>query len=362
VTAGWNAGPFMVVHRDHGWSEGWGTPGFGTADVEALTNGANLPVVLSINCSSAAYDYDETSFVGESLVNPNGGAVGAFGDTRDSPTWHNSQIALGFADALLPSILPAEGPATAQRTGQALINGKLRLAGLSPPSGPGITGGDGNTRNELYLWHYFGDPSMQMWGGTAPRAFALSEFTAKYVQGAKGDPAPYHVDVTLPKELAGQPVSLVQNGQVIGRAIAGDGTATVPADFDDDNVNVGTLRIAIDADRAKPISVPVQGTTSLTQTCPAESVDVFSNMVITGNLVGAPAGSDVVVTYDPPNDPPFTRTVQTDANGNWSSTVIPNNESNDATGTWTVQSSYAGDASHAGAASSACSVQVIDLG
>ena len=49
----WNEGRFMVVHRDHGWSDGWGTPGYGTADVQALTNGTMLPVVMSINCSSA---------------------------------------------------------------------------------------------------------------------------------------------------------------------------------------------------------------------------------------------------------------------------------------------------------------------
>ena len=53
VSAAWNEGRFMVVHRDHGWSDGWGTPGFTTADVDLLTNGANLPVVLSINCAAA---------------------------------------------------------------------------------------------------------------------------------------------------------------------------------------------------------------------------------------------------------------------------------------------------------------------
>ena len=67
-------------------------------------------MVLSINCSSGAYDYDETSFARQALVNADGGAVGVFGDTRDSPSWHNSQIALGFVDALLPSVLPGRGP------------------------------------------------------------------------------------------------------------------------------------------------------------------------------------------------------------------------------------------------------------
>ena len=65
---------------------------------------------MSINCSSAAYDYDETSFVGEALVKPDGGAVGAFGDTRDSPTWHNTQIALGLRRRAAAERAPARGP------------------------------------------------------------------------------------------------------------------------------------------------------------------------------------------------------------------------------------------------------------
>ena len=173
VSAAWNQGRFMVVHRDHGWSDGWGTPGYGTADVQALTNGAMLPVVMSINCSSAAFDYDETSFVSESLVNPNGGAVGAFGDTRDSPSTANTQISLGFADALLPFILPSEGPATRQRVGDALIHGKMRLNGIAPLP-------NGTTRSEFYLWHYFGDPTMQMWGATVPLVLDPGIFSAVF--------------------------------------------------------------------------------------------------------------------------------------------------------------------------------------
>jgi len=255
VSAAWNDGRFMVIHRDHGWSDGWGTPGYGTADVQALRNGALLPVVLSVNCSSAAYDYDETSFAGESLVKADGGSVGVFGDTRDSPSWHNSQIALGFVDALLPSVLPSEGPATRQRTGDALINGKLRLAGLAPPSR------DGDSRNELYLWHYFGDPSMQMWGGgTPPIVFDPSRFTAIYRAKpvGPGDPPPFEVFATLPKELAGQPVSLLKAGQVIGKAfVNGDGTATIPAAFGDGSVKPGELEIAIEGDGAQPVKAPV---------------------------------------------------------------------------------------------------------
>jgi len=254
VSAGWNEGRFMVVHRDHGWSDGWGTPGYGTADVQALRNGSLLPVVLSINCSSGAYDYDETSFAGEALVKADGGAVGVFGDTRDSPSTANTQMSLGFVDALLPSVLPGEGPATKQRTGDALINGKLRLNGISPL--PNAT-----TRQEFYLWHYYGDPSMQMWGGgNPPIVFNPALITAIYraKPPAPGDPPPFEVFANLPKELAGQPVSLLKAGQVIGKAFVGaDGTATIPAAFGDGSVKPGELEVAIEGDGAQPVKVTV---------------------------------------------------------------------------------------------------------
>jgi len=252
VSTAWNEGRFMVVHRDHGWSDGWGDPFFTTTEVEALTNNNdNLPVVLSINCASARYDDDETSFTQNALVEPTGGAVAVFGDTRNSPSWHNSQLALGFIDALLPSVLAGEGPATKQRTGEALTPGKLRLAGLAPPSGPGIAGGDGNTRNELYLWHYFGDPTMRLWGGgTRPIVFNPAQFVVVYRElpiPKPGDPPPFFVEITIPRGLAGQPISLLRNGQVIGKALAGDGSATVPATF-----NGGAPKRASSRSRSRP--------------------------------------------------------------------------------------------------------------
>ena len=252
----------MVVHRDHGWSDGWGDPFFTTTEVDALTNtNDNLPVVLSINCASARYDDDETSFVQNALVKPTGGAVGAFGDTRNSPSWHNSQIALGFIDALLPSVLAGEGPATKQRVGDALTHGKLRLAGLAPPSGPGIAGGDGNTRNELYLWHYFGDPTMQMFGGGSPPiVFNPDIFKAIYKElpiPKPGDPPPFLVELTLPGNpaLTGQPISLLRNGQVIGKALAGDGSVAIAAEFNDGKPLPGELAVAFEADNAAPVQV-----------------------------------------------------------------------------------------------------------
>jgi hypothetical protein len=361
ITAGWNAGPFMVVHRDHGYSDGWSTPAFGTANAQALTNGANLPVVLSINCSSGAYDYDETSFSGEALVSPNGGAVGVFGDTRDSPTNHNSIMALGFVDGMLPSVLEGEGPATAQRTGDALITGKLRLVGISPPSG------DGNTRNELYLWHYYGDPSMQMWGGGHPPfKFDIAAIKAVYKHVPKPTPdPPYEVNVTLPKELIGQPISLLRKGEVVGKAIIGDGVATIPASFGDGSVVPGDLQVALEPDGGPAVQAPVSdvpnGTSTLAQVCPAGG-KVGVPLTISGTLTGAPAGAMVAVTVAAPPPlgleaaAPLTVSVPVDAQGNWSWTMTP------ADGGSTVFSSaYAGDSTHNGSKAGPCAVAVTPL-
>ena len=231
VSAAWNQGRFMVIHRDHGWSDGWGDPFFTTTEVDALTNdNDNLPVVLSINCASARYDDDETSFAQNALVKPTGGAVGVFGDTRNSPSWHNSQIALGFIDALLPSVLRGEGPATKQRVGDALIHGKLRLVGLAPPSGPGHRRRRRRHAQRAVPVALLRRPD----DADVRRRHAADRLQPGHLQGdLQGAPDPEAGrPAAVPRRgrrsrrpaLAGQPVSLLRNGEVIGKALAGDGS------------------------------------------------------------------------------------------------------------------------------------------
>jgi len=362
VTAAWNEGRFLMVHRDHGFSDGWGTPGYGTGDVQGLTNGNLLPVLMSINCSSAAYDYDETSFVGEALVKSNGGAVGAFGDTRDSPTWHNTQIGLGFADALLPAVLPAEGPSSRQRMGDALIHGKMRLAGMAPPAT------DGSTRNELYLWHYFGDPTMQMWGGRREFLLDPSQFTAVFQKEVQdpppGDTVPYWVIVNVPPGLNGETLALLRRGEVVGKAVVTGDTVRIPATVGDGAVNPGELQVAVDGQGAPPILIPVREIqTTLTQNCPADNqFNSNQDVTVTGKLAGAPAGSTVDVTWQMPiRNEPGGRTVvthpTTDGQGNWSTTVASDSFEY---GTWTVSSKYAGGGGYAPSQAGPCTFQVQD--
>jgi hypothetical protein len=368
ITAAWNEGRYLIVHRDHGTPTEWWSPHFNSTDVDALTNGNLLPVVVSINCQSGAFQDDDASFATQALVNPNGGAVGVFGDTEISPTGHNTQIGWGFLDAMLPRVLPDEGPATKQRMGDALISGKNRLAGQSPPTT------DGNTRNELYLWHYFGDPSMQMFGGDPIVFPTIQDFRAVFDKNAIGppqpDPPPYGVRVTLPTDYNGQAFSLLRNGQVVGKGVAADGQAVVPAQFDTTQPKRGELLVAFEGDGAVPIQIPVDGVpeeqqqpppdpgpktdTSVTVSCP---LFVTNNATahITGKLSPAFAGTGVQLTYQPRTDanppgPPVNRvSALTDAQGNWHddfSTLSNDPGSKGDGGYWTVTARYAGDSTH----------------
>jgi Peptidase family C25/Propeptide_C25 len=350
----WLAGRFLIVHRDHGAPAGWGTPSFTYSDISGLDNGTLLPVVLSIDCSAGGYDAFRASFATRVLIKPGGGGAGIFAATRESPSFPNSELALGFADALVPTVLPHEGPTVRERVGDALVDGKLRLAAQAPPSS------NSSTVDEMYLFHYFGDPSMQMWG--AGNAAVLSDpgsIFARFLQSVV-DNVPYEVNVHLPPGLTGQTISLLRNGEVIGKAIVDGDSVDIPADFGDSSPKPGELQVALDADGSAPVDVPVSDVpktaTTLTQICPASPVhnSNVSAMTTTGTLSPALAGQTISVTYTRPNGTTFTDNVTTDPNGTWSDTV--GNPS--PTGNWTIQSSYAGDATYAASSSSACTVSV----
>ena len=114
----YNEGRFVVLHRDHGWPDGWAEPTLHSGHVPLFTNGTQQPVVFGINCSSAAFDTPaHPSFVELQVLRPDGGAIAGFGDTRVSPSFPNNHMALGFFDALFPSAVADYGGPETRRLG-----------------------------------------------------------------------------------------------------------------------------------------------------------------------------------------------------------------------------------------------------
>jgi hypothetical protein len=179
VINAFNAGRFLMLHRDHGGPNGWGDPSFGTGSLASLSNGNRTPVVYSINCASGLFDNEtlnpaaqgwnyNTSVAGsywaERLLRMEGGAVGIIGDTRNSPTWANSALARGLFDATWPTVLPTYGGNVSyRRLGDILNYGKAYMVSqVGVAQTAGSISNDAATTNVI-LYHVFGDPSMKMW-------------------------------------------------------------------------------------------------------------------------------------------------------------------------------------------------------
>jgi len=173
ITNAINDGRFIVIHRDHGGPGSWETPSFTSSDVSALTNGALLPVVFSINCASGFFDNETADYaMGTTpsgtylcewfLHNNLGGAVGVFCDSRNSPSWANSALLRGFFDAIWPTAIPSFGGGSShRRLGDILNHGKAYLATQSGAFE--ITAG--KVTDEIMMWHVLGDPTLELYTG-----------------------------------------------------------------------------------------------------------------------------------------------------------------------------------------------------
>jgi hypothetical protein len=316
--------------------------------------------VFGVNCASAAFDTPgHPSFVELQVEKPDGGAVAGFGDTRNSPSFPNNHMALGFFDALFPDLEPTFGsPVRTRRLGDVLLSGKAFMA-----SQEGIDWqGAGDTYYEHLLYGLLGDPSLQMWADP-PRVFdpgkilsGLRVTTDGFVvdirfPGGPGDPPPFGTIVTL-----------FHDGDAIGRGVVGaGGTLTIRPDIATSSRNLtvsfqqdGTLPAQDTVDNQSP-----KEQTSLTLNTP-DTVSASRNNTFSGQLSPAFAGAHVRVVYTPGTGNPqsaFTHTASTNGSGAYSDVAtfgFNGNQSN----AWQAQAFFDGDGDHASSSSSAQSFTV----
>ena len=373
----YNEGRFVMLHRDHGWPDGWAEPTLHSGHVPFFTNGTQQPVVFGINCSSAAFDDpSHPSFVELQVLRPDGGAIAGFGDTRVSPSFPNNHMALGFFDAMFPLTVADYGndPGT-RRLGDILVQGKAYMAtqeGFEWHSA-------GDTYVEHYLYHLLGDPTMQMWAAP-PVRFDPDRFRA-FVREYReikipdpGDP-PFFVQFELNHELAlGTVVTLFRNGnEAIGRGIVGaNGIANIIPDvpFDDqDNLSVsvqqdGALPAQEAIDRPPQQPPPPQPVdTKLSHACP-QGGPYTDRMTTTGRLEPGFEGAEIKLTYTRSDGTTFDRTATTDANGNWSDTITPIQHDGPNQffefGTWKVRARFDGTPAYNPSSSPDCEFEVND--
>ena len=142
-----NVGYGLAEHVGHGYRNTLSVADatLVNADIDALTNGSRVGVIIAENCTSAAFDFN---CIGESFIlNANGGAVCYIGSTRfDYPT-----TAWVFQDEFF-RVMFQEG---VTNVGEALALSKIPYISLSQ-------------FDDSYRWTQFvlillGDPQLPMW-------------------------------------------------------------------------------------------------------------------------------------------------------------------------------------------------------
>jgi hypothetical protein len=230
VVNAFNQGRFLIIHRDHGWSGGWGHPTFNWNQVPSqLTNGSLQPVVYSINCTSGYFDnetdggsFNTVYFTERLLRQADGGAVGVIGDTRVSPSWPNTALLRGLVDATWPNTVPSFGNnAKKRRLGDIMNHAKLYILTQIGVAGQGTS--YANAYNELILYHVFGDPTMEMWTSD-PKVLTIPNFELVEVNPG-GLVFPYAIEGAVVTLLQEQ----IRTGELIpiGRATVIDGEANI---------------------------------------------------------------------------------------------------------------------------------------
>ncbi|HMJ97371.1 MAG TPA: C25 family cysteine peptidase, partial [Thermoleophilaceae bacterium] len=353
----YNAGRFVILHRDHGWPDGFAEPTLHSGHVPGFTNGSQQPVVFGINCASAAFDTpSHPSFVELQVLRPDGGAIAGFGDTRVSPTFPNNHMALGFFDALFPSTVSGYGGPETRRLGDVLVRGKQYMA-----TQEGFEWhGSGDTYVEHYLYHLLGDPTMQMWANP-PVRFDPNRFNGKVrdIREIKPIPEPGDPPYYIRFEFAGEPlavgslITVFRAGEAIGRGlVGGDGSVNIVPDA---NVPARGLSLSLQQDGAFPEQEPVEDQaprqqTSLTFTQPTyQPSQSNASNPFDGTLTPTLPGASIRVVYTPgdPQDPNgvIEHTVTVDAKGLWHDDLHP--QFYNGNEFWTAKAFYDGDVDHA---------------
>ncbi|GEM_PF-2142113 len=170
-----NNGRMFGIYRGHGSSSEAPTK-FSITDVSDLNNSGVLPVLFFINCLSGAFcDYTGTSIssISTELIKKQGsGAVGVLAATRESLSGSNDAFAKSLINAMWPNPgVPATfrhiidydlvsanaNPKPMNKIGYVILQGHIQSK--QTWDGTRMSYDDGCP---LQVYHYYGDPSMDM--------------------------------------------------------------------------------------------------------------------------------------------------------------------------------------------------------
>jgi hypothetical protein len=243
-----NAGAFLLYHRDHGYTDGygWEHPYYLNQEanalvndgnnINALSNGDKLPIVFSVNCHTGDFKRPEC-FAENFLRKSGGGAVGVIAPSYASYSGYNDAFITGLVDAIWsnPGLVPDFGfGGTANPSlnshGDIRCMGDVMNQGLLRMVQTWASSSKWQRQNEMY--HYFGDPTMKIWT-SAPTTFSLNTL-----------PSLIRLDSSLQINVsngADAQFSLIVDGEVFATGNLVNGQANIPFVLDSIHDAIFTL-------------------------------------------------------------------------------------------------------------------------
>ncbi len=213
VNAAINSGAFMVMHRDHGYTTGWGEPSYSVGNISGLNN-TQYPYIFSINCSTGEFDSNQQSLA-EAFHRDNNGALGVMAASAVSYSFVNDTFVWGVWDNMWPGFDPGYGsdlPGEENlRPGFANAAGKYYLQASSWPYN------SSNKDETYYLFHHHGDAFMTMYS-EVPQNLTVSH--ASSISAGSGSFTVTATDGSL--------IGLSANGDYLGAAEGTGSSVSIP--------------------------------------------------------------------------------------------------------------------------------------
>ena len=203
-----NNGAFMLQHRDHGYEQGWGEPGYSSSNINALHN-TDLCFIFSINCLTGKYNWSGECFAEKfhryTKNGGNSGALGIIAASEVSYSFVNDTYVWGMYDNMWPEFLPDYGMPVEERgvlPAFANASGKYFLKQSSWPYNTG------NKEVTYNLFHHHGGAFLTVYS-EVPQNLVVTHEPVLY-SGA---------DVFTVSANPGALVALTVDGEIIGTGV-----------------------------------------------------------------------------------------------------------------------------------------------
>lgn len=240
ITASINEGRSWISYFGHGSATSWSSPSpsYTNQHVQALANQRTLPVITSIACTNAAFDWPGDCFAELWIKHSEtAGAAGIFAASRSTPFGYTDSLGRGVAMGHF-----VEGYMT---FGAASYYGKMYMYQDYPEPAGGTC--------EKVFQHYlvFGDPELNIWSDT-PIEMSVEPMEEIYVGDADATLRVTVNDTLLPRALVH-----VWRGEDFDAAARTDDTGKALLEFGAP-LTEGTLEVFVTGHNALPYSGQIE--------------------------------------------------------------------------------------------------------